>query len=45
MELDARYVDVIVARWQQYTNREATHEATGATFAATAAARAQTHAA
>ncbi len=40
MELDPRYVDVIVARWQQYTGREATLEATGATFAAVQATRA-----
>lgn len=33
MELDAKYVDVIVRRWQEFTGKQATHEATGATFA------------
>lgn len=33
MELDGRYVDVIVRRWQEFTGKQATHEATGATFA------------
>ena len=33
MELDPRYVDVIVKRWQEFTGKQATHEATGATFA------------
>ena len=33
MELAARYVDVIVKRWQEHTGCEATHAATGATFA------------
>lgn len=32
MELDARYVDVIVRRWQEFTGKQATHAATGATF-------------
>jgi hypothetical protein len=26
-------VDVIVRRWQEFTGKQATHEATGATFA------------
>ena len=33
MELDPCYVDVIVRRWQEFTGKQATHEATGATFA------------
>ena len=33
MELDAKFVDVIVRRWQEFTGKQATLEATGATFA------------
>ena len=33
MELDPRYCDVIVKRWQEFTGKQATLEATGATFA------------
>lgn len=32
MELDPRYVDVIVKRWQEFTGKSATLEATGQTF-------------
>lgn len=32
MELDPRYVDVIVRRWQEYTGKEATLLSTGQTF-------------
>lgn len=32
MELDGKYVDVIVRRWQEFTGHKATHAATGATF-------------
>lgn len=32
MELDPKYVDVIVRRWQDFTGKQATHAATGATF-------------
>jgi DNA modification methylase len=32
MELDLKYVDVIVRRWQDFTGKQATHAATGATF-------------
>ena len=32
MELDPCYVDVIVRRWQEFTGKQATHAATGATF-------------
>lgn len=32
MELDPKYVDVIVKRWQEFTGKQATHAATGATF-------------
>jgi DNA modification methylase len=33
MELDPRYVDTIVRRWQLFTGLEAVHEKTGQTFA------------
>lgn len=33
MERDPGYVDVIVRRWQEFTGKQATHAATGATFA------------
>lgn len=33
MELEPRYVDVIVRRWQDFTGKQATLEATGQTFA------------
>jgi DNA modification methylase len=32
MELQPKYVDVIVKRWQDFTGKQATHEATGKTF-------------
>jgi len=32
MELDPRYVDVIVSRWQQWTGRTATREVDGVAF-------------
>jgi DNA modification methylase len=32
MELDEKYVDVIVKRWQDFTGKEAIHEATGDKF-------------
>ena len=32
MELDPKYCDVIVTRWQDFTGQQATHEATGKTF-------------
>lgn len=32
MELDAKYVDVIVRRWQEFTGKDATLEADGRTF-------------
>lgn len=32
MELDPKYVDVIVRRWQEFTGKQARHAATGATF-------------
>jgi DNA modification methylase len=32
MELDPKYCDVIVKRWQDFTGKEATLEATGQTF-------------
>ena len=37
MELDPKYCDVIVNRWQTFTGKEAVNEATGLTFAATKA--------
>lgn len=33
MELDPKYCDVIVKRWQEFTGKEATHAETGKTFA------------
>lgn len=32
MELDPKYCDVIVKRWQEFTGQKAVHEATGRTF-------------
>jgi DNA modification methylase len=40
MEMQPRYVDVIVNRWQAFTGRQATLEATGQTFAEVEAQRA-----
>ena len=37
MELDPKYIDVIIKRWQQFTGKQATNEATGKTFADTEA--------
>ncbi len=37
MELDPKYVDVIVRRWCEFTGKQATLESTGATFDAIAA--------
>jgi len=31
-ELDPKYVDVIVRRWQEFTGQEAVHEESGRTF-------------
>lgn len=39
MELDPKFVDVIVRRWQDFTGRKARLEATGDTFAETEAQR------
>jgi DNA modification methylase len=39
MELDPRYCDVIVRRWQDYTGRQAVLEATGQAFDEVSAAR------
>lgn len=33
MELDPKYVDVIIKRWQDFTGKQATHEETGKTYA------------
>ena len=33
MELDPRYCDVIVKRWQEFTGKKATHAETGKPFA------------
>lgn len=40
MELDPKYVDVIVKRWQEFTGKQATLESDGRTFADLAAERA-----
>ena len=32
MELDPKYADVIVKRWQDFTGKNAVHEADGRTF-------------
>lgn len=32
IEIDPRYVDVSIARWQRYTGKDAVLEATGQTF-------------
>ena len=32
MELDPKYADVIVQRWQDFTGKNAVHEADGRTF-------------
>ena len=32
MELDEKYVDVIINRWQDFTGKQAVHEATGKTY-------------
>lgn len=37
MELDSKYCDVIVKRWQEFTGKQATNETTGKTFADTEA--------
>ena len=34
-EIEPKYCDVIVQRWEEYTGNEATLESTGATFEAT----------
>jgi DNA modification methylase len=39
MELDPKYCDVIVKRWQDFTGQEATLESTGETFTALASKR------
>lgn len=33
MELDPKYCDVIIKRWQEFTGKQAVHEATGKTYA------------
>jgi DNA modification methylase len=41
MELDPRYVDVIVRRWQEFTGQQATHAESGMSFNHAAALRAE----
>ena len=41
MDIDPRYVDVAIRRWEAMTGREATPAGSGATFAAVAAERAK----
>jgi DNA modification methylase len=41
IELEAKYCDVIIQRWQQFTGKEALHEKTGETFAQVSARVAQ----
>jgi DNA modification methylase len=45
LEIDPRYIDVAVRRWQAYTKRDAILKGTGQTFDETAAARSKTGAA
>jgi DNA modification methylase len=42
MELDPKYCDVIVKRWQDFTGQQATHAGTGQTFAQMEVSRDQT---
>ena len=42
IEIDARYVDVAVRRWQAYTKRDAVLQGSGQTFEETAAVRSKT---
>ena len=42
MELDPRYVDVVVRRWQKFTGRRAVHADTGLTFDELTRARSET---
>jgi DNA modification methylase len=44
IEIDPRYVDVAIRRWQNYTGQDALHAATGKSFAEMAALRDQAHA-
>ena len=39
MEIDPRYADVIIERWQKYTGKSATLEGDGKTFSEIAAER------
>ena len=39
MEIDPRYSDCIIRRWQEYTNKQATLEGDGRSFAEVAAER------
>jgi DNA modification methylase len=32
LELDPGYVDIVVRRWQRFTGRDATHQASGQSF-------------
>ena len=39
MELDPKYCDVIIKRWQDFTGKEAILESTGKTYAEVASAK------
>lgn len=39
IELDEKYVDIIIKRWESFTGRQAIHVATGKTYAELAAER------
>jgi hypothetical protein len=44
MELDPRYVDTVIRRWQTWTGQQARHATTGTLFDALATEKGGTHA-